>query len=548
MTRTHDATRPRLAALALGAAGLLCAPASAQLELDYADGRLGSEIVYGLQGGANEFVLLLPSALPGPTPLSIVEPLDPRFMSVGLDQLSLLAIVWLGPTGTAEVTYPLPLVPAIVGAEVYAQAVSLGTTIPSSPFFGDLSNPTRFTLLLSGQSTLAKEPLTAPRRFHTASPIPGGPIDSERVLMVGGELPFAPFAIRQDWEIVDPSTEKVVQSGPLLERRTRHAAVELADGRVLLIGGLGGASGGALATVEMYLPNLDAVVAVQPMNHARVGHTATLLPNGRVLVVGGFGGPYTQDHPLGFPAAFFGSGGSPTSFAPSAEVFDPTTNTWTLVPSIGPRVGHDAQLLGDGTVVIAGGVVPGPFTTPVDTNSCLRFFPTTQVATAAAPLPGPRAYVSLSPEATGGALLSGGGPIALSGGQVTVGALGQSTLRFDPVLGTWSAVASEPSTVALVKVKCVRMPDGSIQYIRIECPDGRIDPVGAGTAAPAVHVLVPGSGVWSLDGFLLERRPGFTATNLDARTRFVIGGSAENPIPGGTGTPDRTLESYPYRL
>jgi hypothetical protein len=523
--------------------------AEAQLALDWRDGRLGSEISHVLQGGANQIVVLLPSGNAGPTPLALVDPLDVRFFEVGLDLLAYLTIVPLDVTGAGGVTFNLPPNPALAGVRLHWHAVALGSTFPAPPVFGALSNATRHTLLLPGQSELTAEPLQGPRRYHTANEIPGGPLGASLVFMAGGESPIAPFGVRQDWEVVDPSNEEVVQGGPLLERRTRHTAVTLLNGRVLIVGGIGGGATSVLASAELYLPNLDVVQPTTPMAVPRVGHTATRLADGRVLVVGGLSDSYTVDHPLGYPEAFLGSGlGTPPLFAPFAELFDPATSTWTSIPSIGPRTGHEAVLLGDGTVLIAGGLVPGPLVIPVATNTCLRFDPSTLVATGAAPLPTARAFIGMSPALGGDALLAGGGPISVGGTQVTVGAVGQPTLRFDRVTGTWNTVTADPTASALVVVRCVRMPDGSIRYVLIENPDVRIDLGVVGSAAPKVFVLVPGAATWVFDGSLLERRYGFTVTSLDDRTRFLIGGSAANAIPGGTGAIDRTLEAYPYPL
>ena len=72
---------------------------------------------------------------------------------------------------------------------------------------------------------------------------------------------------------------------------------------------------------------------------ARNGHTATLLPNGKVLVVGGNSRV-----------------GDQTGIVPTAELYDPATNTWTLTASpISARASHTATLLPNGKVLIAGG-------------------------------------------------------------------------------------------------------------------------------------------------------------------------------------------------
>lgn len=546
MNTSHRFARTR-ALVALTAAALLCAqPAHAQaLELDYSVGRLDARVTYHLQGTPQSVVVFVPSGLAGPTPLGLVDPGDPRVLQVGLDLLPLLAFEVLDASGVGQIGYKLTPIVALAGAPLHAQGVALAPLFPGPPVFGALSNPSRFTLLLPGQSSLTQSPAHAARRYHTAALLGGGPVDADRVLLAGGETPLAPFAVRDDWELYDPVTESFTASGSLLERRTRHRAASLLDGSVLLIGGLGGAAGKPLSTVERYLPQFDAVQAVQPMFHARVEHTVTLLADGRVLVVGGFSGPYALDDPIGYPDSYLGDTSGPTQFAPQAELFDPGTGTWTPIPSIGPRAGHDAVLLGDGSVLIAGGIVPVAPTQPGTTNGCLRFDPVTLAAVPAANLPSARAYVSLSPAQGGDALLSGGGDVAFGGAQATIDNGGTNTLRYDVTSGQWTAVAAEPTNVGRGNVRCVRMPDGTIRYVRIERPDGRVDPIGAGTGPPRVHVLDQMNGLWVLDGTLLDRRPGMRVTDLESKTRCLVTGAAENPLVPAAGG-DRSVEAYPY--
>ncbi len=79
----------------------------------------------------------------------------------------------------------------------------------------------------------------------------------------------------------------------LAQSRARHTQTTLADGRVLVIGGVKGRLSGdsqqalePLASAEVLHP-LMAGSAVIEMSEALVGHTAHLLPDGRVAVVGG---------------------------------------------------------------------------------------------------------------------------------------------------------------------------------------------------------------------------------------------------------------------
>ena len=123
---------------------------------------------------------------------------------------------------------------------------------------------------------------------------------------------------------------------PLLEARQSGTATLLEDGRVLVVGGIGGSSDVPLASAELYDPRTGTWAAAGTMTTPREGHTTTMLPDGKVLVTGGDRG----NGPLG-----------------SAEVFDPGNGSWTSVGDISssPRTGHAATLLPGGSVLVAGG-------------------------------------------------------------------------------------------------------------------------------------------------------------------------------------------------
>ncbi len=134
--------------------------------------------------------------------------------------------------------------------------------------------------------------------------------------------------------------------GSLNTPRQGHTATRLADGKVLLVGGVG-AGGGALASAEVYDPATKTFAAVGDMSAVRAGHTATLLADGKVIIAGGTDG---------------------TGTLTSIESYDPATGTFTVVGLLqSARSGHTATLLSNGTILLAGGdsvTVTPPVTTP----------------------------------------------------------------------------------------------------------------------------------------------------------------------------------------
>ncbi|MFO0755310.1 MAG: DNRLRE domain-containing protein [Byssovorax sp.] len=137
---------------------------------------------------------------------------------------------------------------------------------------------------------------------------------------------------------VDPTADEVlvdpmwVASPSMAIGRFTQASVALADGRVLVAGGVN--SSGYLTSAEIYDPVTATWSATGSLNEARGQFTMSLLPNGQVLVVGGFAGQT-----------------SPTS----VEMYDPATGTFSIVGSIGVRSAHTATTLTDGRILIAGG-------------------------------------------------------------------------------------------------------------------------------------------------------------------------------------------------
>src|SRR5437016_5738666 len=178
------------------------------------------------------------------------------------------------------------------------------------------------------------------------------------------------------------SSTQVEQFGPLVVPSTGHAAIALADGRVLITGGRDGA-GTILAIAEIFDPATETSTAVGALVTARVSHTATLLPSGRVLIAGGTGAIGSLSSAEIFDPANPGAAfrvlsatmGAPRAghtatllkdctvliaggdVAGTAEIFDPTTETFSssLLTMAAPRIGHTATLFSNDSVLLAGG-------------------------------------------------------------------------------------------------------------------------------------------------------------------------------------------------
>src|SRR6185369_6901532 len=119
------------------------------------------------------------------------------------------------------------------------------------------------------------------------------------------------------------------------DARVGATSTVMYDGRVLVAGGKDQA-GEPLSSVEI-IGLSGTVDLAASMNIARAGHAAVWLYDGYVLVAGGTT-----------------SNGGVTN---TAELYDPLSNSWTLLPGVmvEPRTGHTATNLLDGRILIAGG-------------------------------------------------------------------------------------------------------------------------------------------------------------------------------------------------
>lgn len=264
-----------------------------------------------------------------------------------------------------------------------------------------------------------------------------------RVLIVGGLTAVASGVVL---ELFDPTTGQVTRAGTPVRNRTGHTATRLADGRVLIAGGVED------DTAELWDPvTRSARLLGARMAHSREGHTATLLPDGRVLLVGGYSlaGVYWL-----------------------AELFDPVTERFTVVgdPRLAPQnenlALHSAHLLADRTVLIVGGdrFIPGVDTNDRPTAAVLRFDPATGGFTPQPGLLAPRSWLAAMAFPDDRVLLFGGMGVdgAVPTGEVYRGAEGGA-----PTAGLGAARAYH--TVS-------RLPGGRVLIVGGEAPGGILVP------------------------------------------------------------------------
>jgi hypothetical protein len=243
-----------------------------------------------------------------------------------------------------------------------------------------------------GLSELASAELFDPKRntFRPTAPLEVGRsghtatlLDDGTVLVTGGVAHtgdrFVALSSTERW---DPKTNRWSQAPSLNEARNVHTATRLADGRVLVAGGVREQQG-TLASAELWDPRgSGGWQPVGPMGSPRSGHRAVLLSDGSVLVTGGRAVRTLQ----------------------STERF--VDGRWAPGPDLAdPRQQHAALALADGRVLVIGGVAPGGLS-----NLCELWKPGEEKWALA------EHSLSLAHAAFGAVLLKGG-DVLLTGGE-----------------------------------------------------------------------------------------------------------------------------------
>ena len=301
---------------------------------------------------------------------------------------------------------------------------------PSTPGFWACANP-----MTVARSAFTMTPLTG-QLCGTAGDIPC----MEPLAAGGGSNTNTCDTTRT--EVYDPVTVHWVPKGSLSLGRQHMAASPLAGNRVLVDGGQNGCSPTTTDSAELFAD--DSIgwgsqgkpsCASQPpsrcpgpMNHARQDHTSTLLNDGRVLAAGG--GVWSS---------------SSYSITNTAEVYAPTSGTWTLTtPMPSPAAYQTATLLtGAGCglncnrVLVAGGYGSGGYalglSSPAPGPAVLFDPPTnTWIPTGNPVIPVVDPDAILLP--SGRVLMAGGGEGAYNATAVTQ--------IYDPATGVWSLAGS----------------------------------------------------------------------------------------------------------
>jgi hypothetical protein len=217
-------------------------------------------------------------------------------------------------------------------------------------------------------------PPVRPRSDHAAVLVAGG-----KVLVLGGDVSGVGASPTASAELFDPATERFEEIAPMVTARRPYGVIALPDGRLLIAGGT--TSGKAVTTAaEIYDPSLERFESVSALATPREKHASARLPDGRVLILGGNRDPD-------------GDGLN------STEIFDPSADGFLAGPDLFQgRYKFSALGLSDGSALAVGGArflaerldLGLLRSLPVGGEEAMRFFP------------------ALTPLAGGQVLISGG--------------------------------------------------------------------------------------------------------------------------------------------
>jgi hypothetical protein len=303
-------------------------------------------------------------------------------------------------------------------------------------------------------------------------------LPDDRVVAIGGDYGSAPP------ELLDPATGTwaVTTDGEI--DRWYHTATLLPDGRVLVVGGWQALAGAmeSLSSAELFDPVSGVWTATGSLHEARGMHVAIGLADGRVLV---FGGQVSVSD---------GGGASHGEPVRSAELYDPTTGTWSVIEGPPGEPGTATRLL-DGRVLVVG----DPYLFDPNTES---WTPTSE------PVSGHGVHTATL-LLDGRVLIAGGGDCCEWSTFAEI---------YDPAADSWAVTGQ------------MTAPRG--YFTATLLPDGRVLAAGGGDGGtggfPTAELYDPATGTWTATANMLASRGWHEAIGLSDGRVLVVGGSGQN--------------------
>ena len=345
--------------------------------------------------------------------------------------------------------------------------------------------------------------------MHTARIDPTATLlQNGKVLIAGGSN--ANGALSEDIyasaELYDPATGKFTKTGSMTAARVDQTATLLADGRVLIAGGIGcpdpahctGMTASTLqilASAELYDPKTGKFSPTGSMTTPRHLATSTLLPDGRVLVAEGMPGPNQ-----------------------TADLYDPSSGRFART---GKETGFDnanSVLLPTGKVLVTGGDIGDPPTGSIYDEASGQF---TSVSFALAPGAAPSAQYSGQPidHAWPGpaVVLKDGRVLLFEGGNLET---------YDPTTGACVAAGFISPSSQWLAPTATLLTDGRVLYV-----GGFLEPDPSTEVITDLLILYDPSARNQTVGSMTTARSDQTVTLLPDGSVLIAGGEDANYKP-----------------
>jgi hypothetical protein len=380
----------------------------------------------------------------------------------------------------------------ITSGGFYTAASNAGTYHVSATSVADASKSATAAVSVLPSGFAATGSMNKARSGHTATLLKNG-----RVLILGGGDNTA--------ELFDPATGSFIPAGTMTTLRFGATVTLLASGKVLITGGFGTGTSQLprLNTAELYDPQSGTFTPTGSMSVGRIGHTATLLNDGKVLIAGGTD-----------------SSGGGGAAAASAELYDPSTDTFTVTGSMASeRAGHTATLLASGEILIAGGwnghAADSTDDPPWDPLFAELFHESSGSFTETGSMSTTRIGHSAVALPDGKVVVLGGVPSIQNIHEQPPAP--QYSELYDPVAGTFSSAGN--FTLSPTKYTATLLNDGMVLIAGGE---------QAGIAVTSAELVDPATETLSAAGGLVTARKDHTATRLNDGRVLVTGGTDSN--------------------
>lgn len=241
---------------------------------------------------------------------------------------------------------------------------------------------------------------------------------------------------------------------------------------------------------------------IPPNSAYRYAARTVALPDGRGMIIGG----EAQYGPIYY-----------TDFS-AADIFDPSTDTWTTTSMAFARAGHEATLLADGRVFVSGASDFTGSLAQIQTTIVEAFDPTTNTWSNLAPSPVKRTAHQQTQLADGRVLVTAG---AYTESYPEV--VHSTAHLYDPASNSWSPTGNLATPRVLHTA--VRLADG-----RVLVAGGRSKLYSAGVTYASSELYDPATGTFSPGPTMTTPRVGAHAYMLPTGQVIFIGGGPGTDI------------------